>query len=279
MRTLSVFFLAASTMACAAMSVQACSSDPGAPNLDGDLDATVPDATVEAPDADRADTAPPVKEAGPRTPKPTDGGIDLDNLGPDEHALQINECPAFAACGGTLGETDFDYTGGCFDEDALEDVIAGQAGCPVEVSNSRAVVKGEFDFAPNTQYERDLTLRVSADVLIPASCQLLLSFGTCATLGPNAAAFGITGLRCYELAEGPGCDCILETSTVQEAMGAYTLIDEGKVLSMQGPDGGTVTAPYCVAGDGTMTHTDRASTANPADPGNFITWKLTPEPQ
>lgn len=279
MRTLSVFFLAATTMACAAMSVQACSSDPGAPNLD-DQDATTPDATVEVPDAEVQETAPPVKEAGPRNTKPTDGGLDLDALAPDEYALETSNCPAFAACGGALGDTEFAYTGGCFDEDALEAVIAGQARCPIEVSNSRAVVKGKLDFNPSSQFEREVTLRVSADVLVPAACGELLAFGSCATLGPNAALLGITGLRCYELPQGPGCDCILETSTFQEAAGAYSLTDNDTVLALQGPDGGPTTAPFCVdATTHTMRHTDKSSTTNPADPGNFITWKLDPKVQ
>lgn len=280
MRKLPVFLLAAASMAGVTISMQACSSDEGAANL-GEQDAGPPDATVE-PTVDAApEASAPPKDSGPKSTKPTDGGIDLDALAPDEYALQVNGCEEFTACGGDIAGNAYRYVGGCFDEQGLEAAIVAQVGCAVEVSNSRAVVKGTFSFNAENQYQRTQTVRVSGDVLVPGNCGIL-ALGGCSVLGATAATFGIPGLRCYEEANGSGCDCLLDTSSDQQSTGTYSVGGPAEtpntVLSLGLADGGTVTAPYCV-NDPELRHNDQAAGTNPADPGAFITWKLDEQPQ
>lgn len=283
MRKLSAFFLVTASVACATIATQACSSDEGADQL-GEQDASVEDAaTSDATVVEPQDSSTPVKETGPKSNKPTDGGIDLDALAPDEYALQVNDCAAFAACGGAIDGKKFKYTGGCFDETALEEAIRQTAGCDIEVSNSRAVVKGTFEFKAESQFERNLGLRVSSDVLVPGSCGILL-LGGCEGLGPSAAGFGISGLSCYDEVGGSGCDCVLNTTSPGQTLtGTYSITggeDEtgNDTLVLPGADGGQTTAPYCVAGT-TMSHLDKGSRASALDPGAFITWKLDEQPQ
>lgn len=272
MRKLSAFFLITASVACAAIATQACSSDGGAeaqPEQDASVDATTDAAPAEeTPDS----TVTPPKDSSPSSNKPTDGGIDLDALGPDEYALQVNGCAAFAACGGAIDGKSYKYTGGCFDEDALENAIATTAGCPIDVSNSVAVVKGTLEFKAESQMERTLGLRVSADVLVPGSCGVLL-LGGCASLGESAASFGIGGLKCYDEVGGNGCDCLLNTTTPQQTTAGTYSVNGGNTLVLPTGDGGTSNAPFCVDTT-TLRHKDVGDRASALDPGAFMTWKL-----
>lgn len=277
MRKLPAFFLCSAVAACVASSVQACSSGSGAADLGAPdasvADSSVTDATVDAPVQSSSSSS---SSGSPRTTKPTDGGIDLDNLQPGEHALQINGCPTFVACGGDVTDTDYTYSGGCFDEDGLEAAVRDASGCDgIEVSNSRAVVSGNFDFNPESQYSRSVHLRFSGDVLIPGSCSFLALAGGCDGLGATAASIGFKGLTCYDPASGTGCDCVLNSEQQQSSIGPYSLADGGSGTSivLQGQDGGTSTVPYCVDG-ASLQHQELAAKPNPADPGNYITWKL-----
>ncbi len=282
MRKLPAFFVLSTLFACVASTVQGCSSDDGAvdPGLQdgGNSDATV-DAAADAP----TNTSSSSSSSSGKTPniKPTDGGIDLENLGPDEYALQINDCPVFTACGGEVSGKDYRYDGGCFDENGMEASVRQTGGCPgIDVSNSRAVVKGTFDFASGT-YTRDAQLRVSSDILIPASCSFLVLAGGCDGITANAALIGFPGLICYEAASGSGCDCALSVTQAQVTTGSYSVGsgDAGAAteLVLGGQDGGALAAPFCV--DGTkMKHQLRADKPSPTDPGTHITWSLTEQP-
>ncbi len=276
MRKLPAFFLCSAVAACVASGVQACSSDPGAADL-GQPDASVRDATTDATVDSAAQTSSSSSSSGaPRSTKPTDGGIDLDDLEPGEHALQVNGCPAFVACGGDVAGKDYTYSGGCFDEDGLEAALRATAQCDgIEVSNSRAVVSGSFDFNPGSQYVRSVRLRFSGDVLIPGTCTFLALVGGCDGLSASAASIGFNGLQCYDPQSGTGCDCVLKTDQQQATMGAYTTSDGGaeNSLVLLGGDGGAVRAPYCITG-GELEHQERDARQSAADPGTYITWKL-----
>ena len=287
MRKLPAVFVFSALFACATSSVQACSSGDGAADLgpqdggntaDAAVDATV-DATTSSSGATSSSSGEP-----PRNLKPTDGGIDLGNLEPGEYALTVNDCSPFTPCGGEVSGKDYTYAGGCFDEDGLEAAVRDVSGCAaIEVSNSRAVVKGTFDFDEST-YDRNVRLRFSGDVLIPGSCSFLTLAGGCSGITQNAASFGFSGLVCYDPVSGTGCDCALNTEQEQITAGGYSVGGgedggPGTELVLTGQDGGAISAPYCVDGAGTMHHTQRAAKPSPADPGNYITWRLMEQPQ
>lgn len=281
MRKVPALFMLSALVASVTGSMQACSSGDGAADLGNQdagpsQDATVADAT---PDVGSTSSSSSSSSGEPKNTKPADGGIDLGNLGPGEHVLDIGNCPAFAACGGAIDGKAYTYSGGCFDEDGLERSLREQSSCDdIDVYDSRAVVSGHFDFNAESQYDRELKLRFSGNILIPGSCSFLAFLGGCDGLSQQLSGFGFSGLTCYDPEVGEGCDCVINTERTEAALGGYSVAagpnDAGATeIVLEGADGGKTTVPYCVAA-ATMKHQQRQAKESIADPGAYMTWNM-----
>ena len=268
------------TLAGAATLAQACGgSEPTEETPDATTDpndaSTVDDASVPQPDAD----------AKPPSQKPTDGGLDLDARGPNEYVVQIDNCEEFQGCGGAIDDKRFRYTGACFDQAALQRAMVAYTTCDVVVSNSRALVQGTFELGAGATFEREIGLRFSADVYVPADCQVTQLFG-CAVINDYAQGI-LPGLRCYDTPEG-ACDCLLNTTQGEVLRGSYEPYgDAGDTLALHVPDGGADggaavrLVPYCYEPGitGSLEHTELvegAETPNSAaNVGSYMRWSLT----
>lgn len=150
----------------------------------------------------------------------------------------IDDCN-YTACGGELDNGTWQYNRVCVEKGDLLGLFS--AACDsVELVSSSGEVSGSINF-DDPDFTQDLTLSVTAEFNLPASCNL-----NCTLVGALLVAAGISDAGCTANGGG-GCTCsgTLEGSTTTE--GQYSTDNE--TLTLDGTD-----ETYC-AGDGSLQHT------------------------
>lgn len=153
------------------------------------------------------------------------------------------QCPAFAACGGSLSGTAWDYTAGCID-DAFKDF---QSLCPsLQVTNQTGTVKGTVTFT-GAQVTRTGQATYSATIVLPVTC----------TQGVPCSTFSTKGATCT----GTGsCSCQVTRTDSTSDTDSYT-VQGSKIVTGSGNE-----YNYCVQGS-KLQYTEGG--ANPQHVGVF----------
>lgn len=149
----------------------------------------------------------------------------------------IEDC-SYTACGGELDDSSWQYTRVCVEESDLLGLFS--AACDaVELVSSSGEVSGNIDFS-DPDFNQDLTLSLTAEFNIPASCNL-----NCTLIGALLTAGGIGDASCTTSDDGCACSGTLEGSAT--TTGEYAT--DNDTLTLDGAD-----ETYC-ADDTTLKHT------------------------
>lgn len=147
--------------------------------------------------------------------------------------MVVDDCE-YEACGGDLADSDWSYTRICVEEAAL--LGRFEEACPtVELLSSSGEVSGSISFDADS-YTEDVSLSVTGEFGVPASCNVLGCEFTSIVLGGV-----LSDVSCTDLDGGCVCSGTLEgTSTISD--GAYTT--DGDDIALDDVD-----ATYCASGD------------------------------
>src|SRR5690606_25760151 len=121
-------------------------------------------------------------------------------------------CPAFTACGGNPSGT-YDYSAGCVG-DAFAKV---KEACPtVDTSNAKVTIKGTIYFLAESALKRDVTLKISGSLEVPAEC---VPGGQCAA-AETALKGAFPNTTCA--AADAGCTCTLDETNAKTSSTTFT---------------------------------------------------------
>ena len=199
----------------AALALAAC--DGETTEADAGTDAgTTPATDAGAMDAGRDAGA--EDDAGTDAGTTDDGGSDGGTVTADGGPLMVGdcegapitvaeECPAFTACGGTISDSVYCYTGVCIDEDTiLGPLSAVCAGSTLE--DPSGMIAGQVTFLSTTQLQRETVSHAEVTVVIPATCAVLGIIGCEGLEGQIESRVPDSTASC-SMATGAPCRCVI----------------------------------------------------------------------
>lgn len=218
----------------AALALAACDDDPA--EADGGVDAAAPgedaggggmDAGGGGGDEDAGGGGDEDAGAGDEDGGTADSGTMAD-AGPPlmvgdcaEAPITIQaDCPEFTACGGTITEPDYCYTGICIEEEQiLGELREACNSVSIESGSAMGRIAGRVSFSP-TQLTRESVSHVEATFILPSTdCVAVL---VCGSILEDQIESRVPGSTASCTTAGGDCRCDVTLETAVDMTEAYT---------------------------------------------------------
>ena len=235
----------------AALALTAC--DGETTEADAGSDAATPTTDAGGMDAGR-DAGPDDEDGGTDAGTVVaDGGADGSTADPDGGPLVVGDCtgapitvaedcPAFTACGGTLSDSVYCYTGVCIDEDTilgpLSTVCAGST-----LEDPSGMIAGQVSFLPGNQVQRETVSHAEVTLVIPATCPALTFLGCDGLEGQIEDRVPDSTASC-SMATGAPCRCVVTIDSAVDMTESFTANETTGVLTV-GTGSSMRTYRYC----------------------------------
>jgi hypothetical protein len=171
------------------------------------------------------------------------------SCGEASRTAAVSTCGKVPACGGNI-VGDWTVSEACTDSMADTQALLSQLPCTgAKVESNSVKTTGTLSFGADGAYSHALSSKVSATLLLPASCLKLgpvtLSCDQLTALPQAATGLTFESLTCAAAAGGCRCSAALTLPDYVQNAGTYTT--SGTALSLH--SGTSQTTQYCVEGN------------------------------
>lgn len=257
----------------AALALAACDGETTEADAGSDA-GTTPGTDAGGMDAGR-DAGPGEEDGGTDAGGMDDGGSDGGTVTADGGPLIVGdcegapitvaeECPEFTACGGTISDSVYCYTGVCIDEDTiLGPLSAVCAGSTLE--DPSGMIAGQVTFLSATQVQRETVSHAEVTLVIPATCAALAFIGCDGFEGQIEDNVPGSTASCSMATDAP-CRCVVTIDSSLDMTESFTANETTGVLTV-GTGSSMRTYGYCVDDTDGSLQFEETTPGGGAEPG------------